>query len=154
MREGGGAGGMMPSSSPSPPGAPPAAPTSTASATSSVAAAAPAPPPPSDAESQAVVSALNGMLGALSEAPLSPTEKKMLGDVTKAVGILFGKMGRGQVEQETLAKVGQLVESLQARDIKRAGAVQHGLTNSAWASHKDWLKALKYLTTLVSRRLV
>ncbi|CAM9169034.1 unnamed protein product [Ectocarpus sp. 6 AP-2014] len=154
MREGSGAGGMMPSSSPSPPGAPPAAPTSTASAASSIAAAAPAPPPPSDAESQAVVSALNGMLGALSEAPLSPPEKKMLGDVTKAVGILFGKMGRGQVEQETLAKVGQLVESLQARDIKRAGAVQQGLANSAWASHKDWLKGLKYLTTLVSRRLV
>lgn len=34
-------------------------------------------------------------------------------EFSKAVGILFGKMGRGQVEQETLTKVGQLVESLQ-----------------------------------------
>lgn len=50
-----------------------------------VAAAAAAPPPPPDAESQAVVSALNGMLGALSETPLSPSEKKMLGDVTKVI---------------------------------------------------------------------
>lgn len=41
------------------------------------------PAPPSDAESQAVVSAMNGMLGALTEAPLSIPEKKMLGDVTK-----------------------------------------------------------------------
>lgn len=31
----------------------------------------------------------------------------------QAVGVLFTKMGRGQVEQETLAKVGQLVDSLQ-----------------------------------------
>lgn len=81
MREGSGAsaGGMSMSMSG------PAAPLSSASVASSVAPAvpAPAPSPPSDAESQAVVSALNGMLGALSETPLSPPEKKMLGDVTK-----------------------------------------------------------------------
>eukprot|EP00904_Undaria_pinnatifida_P012810 jgi/Undpi1/865/HiC_scaffold_10.g04329.m1 len=118
-----------------------------------VAAAAAAPPPPPDAESQAVVSALNGMLGALSETPLSPSEKKMLGDVTKAVSVLFAKMGHGQVERATLDKVGQLVKSLETRDMKAANAIQQGLANSVWQSHKDWLKGLKYLMTLVSRRL-
>lgn len=43
--------------------------------------------PPSDAESQAVVSTMNSMLGALTEAPLSVPEKKMLGDVTKVFWI-------------------------------------------------------------------
>ena len=43
----------------------------------------PLPPPASDAESQAVMSTMKEMLGALSEVQLSGTEKKMLGDVTK-----------------------------------------------------------------------
>lgn len=33
--------------------------------------------------------------------------------MVQAVAILFGKMGRGLVEPETLAKVGQLVKSLE-----------------------------------------
>ncbi|CAN0202243.1 unnamed protein product [Laminaria digitata] len=93
------------------------------------------------------------MLAALSETALSPSEKKMLGDVTKAVGVLFAKMGHGHVERATLDKVGQLVKSLEARDMKTANAIQQGLANSVWQSHKDWLKGLKYLITLVSRRL-
>lgn len=68
--------------------APPVPGVATPTAPSAPAAAAPVsssalPPPPSDAESQAVVAAMNGMLGALSETPLSAPEKKMLGDVTK-----------------------------------------------------------------------
>ncbi|CAN0097002.1 unnamed protein product, partial [Hapterophycus canaliculatus] len=39
----------------------------------------------------------------------------------------------------------------QARDVKTANAIQQGLANSAWTSHKDWLKGLKYLSTLVLR---
>lgn len=55
---------------------------------------APAPAaPPSDAESQAVVSAINDMLAALSEIPLSAPEKKMLGDVTKVSSFLFRSIG-------------------------------------------------------------
>ncbi|CAN0158135.1 unnamed protein product [Discosporangium mesarthrocarpum] len=105
------------------------------------------------ADNQAMVSAINGMLAALGSCTLSGPEKKMLGDVNKAVEVLYDKLSRGAVEPETLRRVHQLVESLQARQLPAATAIQQALADTSWNAHRDWLKGMKHLTTLVSRRL-
>ena len=51
------------------------------------------------------------------------------------MGVLFTKMGRGQLEQETLGKVGQLVDSLQVSGIGGA----HRFVGDEW--QRGWMDA-------------
>ncbi|CAN0270067.1 unnamed protein product [Phaeothamnion confervicola] len=62
-------------------------------------------------------------------------------------------MGKGVLEAEVLAKVSQFVALLQSRETHGATAVHTDLVNTAWGAHKDWLKGIKHLTTLVAKKL-
>ncbi len=113
--------------------------TNTATAASSgVAVPAPAPSPPArvltpaeaiDAclalggETAVVVQAVQSLTAMLEGMQLSPSQRKMLGEVRKASHILFCKAVAGDVESDVMAKVSRFFYLLSVRDMHAAAAV-------------------------------
>ena len=65
--------------------------------------------------------------------------------INAAFQILADKAAANQVSQEVMAKIGQVVNDINAKNFAGANAVQMDLVNTAWNSHQDWIKALKIL---------
>ena len=62
-------------------------------------------------------------------------------------------MAREGLSEESTGRVYQLVTALCNRDYATASAAQTHLANTEWRDHKDWLKGLKILITLASKKL-
>jgi len=111
-------------------------------------------PPQVPSEQQHVSDTLISIIQTLSTTPtLLATEKKQLAESTKAVGVLLNKLSQGALPPNVIDQVNALVTALQNRDYATATAVQTSAVSSIWRDHKDWLKGMKFLIQLASRRL-
>lgn len=66
---------------------------------------------------------------------------------------MLKRLARGDIDAEVSGKVDYMVTSIRSRDYATAMAVQTGLVNSDWKDHKDWLKGMKFLIQLASKRI-
>ena len=81
----------------------------------------------------------------------APHEKRQVVALQQAVGVLQQKCSQGMVEGDVLDKLAQFVACLERRDAAAANTIYTQLSTTAWANHKDWVKNLKMVTTLIRR---
>ena len=82
----------------------------------------------------------------------SPPEKRQMQMVSAAYSHLLEKFGLNEVSAEVLQKLAHLVVELTQRNFVGASAMQTDLANTAWGQHKEWIKGLKVLIQLASKK--
>lgn len=100
-----------------------------------------------------VKDSLLGVAEALKATPLNPVEKRQVGEAEKGVAILVKKLALGSLSDDTVGKVYNLIGALMNRDFRTAMSIQTDLANHDWRDHKDWLKGMKILLQLASKKL-
>ena len=76
-----------------------------------------------------------------------------MSEAEKGIAVLLKRLSRGDIDDEVSHKVDHMVTSLRSRDYATAAAIQSGLANSDWKDHKDWLKGIKFLIQLATKKL-
>lgn len=92
-------------------------------------------------------------LSLLSACIQSANEKKQYDEIQKGIGIFLGRVSRNEIDNTVLGKMNYFVQAIQNKDYGTAQSIQTGLVNSDWRQHKDWLKGMKFLSQLASRKL-
>ena len=82
----------------------------------------------------------------------SPPEKRQMQMVSAAHAHLLEKWAAGEVGADVLQKLAQLVGDLAQRNFVGASTMQTDLANTAWGQHKEWIKGLKVLIQLASKK--
>ena len=85
-------------------------------------------------------------------ATLAPAEKRQFAVVTTGYQNLCGKAAANEVAADVMQKIALLVSQISARNYSAASAVQTDLANTAWNNHKEWIKAVKILIPLLSKK--
>jgi protein transport protein SEC31 len=104
------------------------------------------------AEHQHIKDILLELASSLNAAPLTPADKRQLAEAEKGIAILLKRLSRFDIDADVTDKVDNMVSALKNRDYAMALAVQTALVNSDWKNHKDWLKGMKFLIQLASKR--
>jgi protein transport protein SEC31 len=105
------------------------------------------------AEHQHIKDVLLELASALKAAPLTPADKRQLAEAEKGIAVLLKRLARFDIDADVTDKVDNMVSALRSCDYATALAVQTGLVNSDWKDHKDWLKGIKFLIQLASKRI-
>jgi protein transport protein SEC31 len=79
-------------------------------------------------------------------------EQKQASESQKAVAVFIKTVARGGVGADIVNKVRFILYSLQNRDYASASAIITGLVSNEWKDHKDWLKGLKFLVQMASKK--
>lgn len=95
---------------------------------------------------------LLGLSESLKVAHLNPVEKRQMGEAEKGIAILVKKLARSEVDDDAVQQVSALVSALSMQDFGSAVAIQAGLANTHWRQDKDWLKGIKILVQLASKK--
>lgn len=101
----------------------------------------------------AVKDTLLGLAEALRSTALNPVEKRQVNDAEKGVAILVKKLGLGVLSDTIVQQTVSLAQAVANRDFATAMSVQTTLANSEWRNHKDWLKGIKILVQLATKKL-
>lgn len=104
-------------------------------------------------ENQAIKDCLLALASALSGAYLTPIDKKQLSEGEKGIAVLLKRLARRDIDPEVEAKVASMVTALSNQDYMTAASIQTGLVNSDWRDNKDWLKGIKFLIQLATKKL-
>lgn len=92
------------------------------------------------------------LVTALAGYQLSAGDKKQLSEGEKGVAILLKRLARGDIDPEVSAKVLTMVNALKGGDYPTAIATQTNLVSSDWRANKDWLKGIKNLIQLATKK--
>jgi protein transport protein SEC31 len=95
---------------------------------------------------------LLSLVEALKQTQLSAIDKRQLVDGEKAVAILLKRLGRGDIPPDISEKVGAMTASIASYDFRSAQSIQTGLVSHDWRDHKDWLKGMKALLQLATKK--
>ena len=79
-------------------------------------------------------------------------EKKQAAESQKAVAVFIKTLARGGVDANVSAKVSSVLSALQNRDYASASSIVTGLVSNEWKDHKDWLKGMKFLVQMASKK--
>ena len=72
--------------------------------------------------------------------------------INQSLAVLREKASANQIPQDIMNKVGHIVHDLTARNFVGANSVQTDLANTAWTHHKEWIKGVKVLIQLASKK--
>mmetsp|Transcript_13418 Transcript_13418/g.19769 ORF Transcript_13418/g.19769 Transcript_13418/m.19769 type:complete len:1003 (-) Transcript_13418:151-3159(-) len=97
--------------------------------------------------------ALLELVQAIQGMQLSTGDKKQLTEGEKGVAIFIKRTARNEITTEVSSQVLSMVDSLRNNDFSTALAIQTALINSDWRDHKDWLKGIKNLIQLATKKL-
>lgn len=97
------------------------------------------------------VKALGFIINQLASS-LSAAEKRQLVMVNQSYSNLCEKISASEVNEVVMQKLSQLVLELGNRNWNAANAIQTDLANTVWAQHKEWLKGVKVLIQLASKK--
>jgi protein transport protein SEC31 len=95
---------------------------------------------------------LLGCAEALKQTALNVVEKKQLDEAEKGVAILVKKLNRDEISDAMVDQVFALVNAISQHDFAGALTYQTTMANSEWRDHKDWLKGIKILIQLASKK--
>lgn len=102
---------------------------------------------------QPTKNALLELVQAIQGMQLSAGDKKQLSEGEKGVAIFVKRVARNEITTEVSSKVLSMVDALRSSDFSTALTVQTDLINSEWRDHKDWLKGMKNLIQLATKKL-
>lgn len=88
----------------------------------------------------------------LTASATSTMEKKQAAEAQKAVAVFIKTLARGGVDAEIANNVGSVLSSLQNRDYASASSVVTGLVSNEWKDHKDWLKGMKFMVQMCTKK--
>jgi protein transport protein SEC31 len=109
-------------------------------------------PPEVNPDHEPIKEALLEIVQGLGGMQLSLADKKQLSEGEKGVAVLLKRLSRGDIDSEVSTKVLALVEALRNGDYFAATSMQTSLVSTEWREHKDWLKGIKNLIQLVSKK--
>jgi protein transport protein SEC31 len=109
--------------------------------------------PDLSAEHQPIKDALIGVVLTLSSVQLTTADKKQLSEAEKGIAILLKRLARDDIDSEVASRVLEMSDALRSRDFATAAAIQTDLVHSDWRHHKDWLKGIKNLIQLATKKL-
>mmetsp|Transcript_14365 Transcript_14365/g.17322 ORF Transcript_14365/g.17322 Transcript_14365/m.17322 type:complete len:233 (+) Transcript_14365:233-931(+) len=110
-------------------------------------------PPPQSDENQPISDSLLELLTTLAATQLTPSDKRQLSEGEKAVGILLKKLSRGAIAADVVGQVQNMTSAIRNRDYAAASAIQTALVTHDWKEHKDWLRGVKFLIQLSSKKI-
>lgn len=84
---------------------------------------------------------------------LTGSDKRQLSEAEKGVAVVVKKLARGVLADDLKGQVSSLAMALVNRDFATASHIQTSLVNTAWKDQKDWLKGVKLLIQLSSKKL-
>lgn len=105
------------------------------------------------AEHQHIKDTLLELASSLQAAPLTAVDKRHLAEGEKGIAVLLKRLARFDLGQEVTDKVDIIVTAIRNRDYTTALGVHSGLVNSDWKDHKDWLKGMKFVIQLASKKM-
>jgi len=79
-------------------------------------------------------------------------EKKQAIESQKAVAVFIKTLARGRVDADVANKVGNVLTALQNRDYSSASSVVTSLVSNEWKDHKDWLKGMKIMVQVCTKK--
>lgn len=88
----------------------------------------------------------------LAAAATGSMEKKQAAESQKAVVVFIKTLARGGVDADVANKVALVLSALQGRDYASASSIVTGLVSNEWKDHKDWLKGMKFLVQMASKK--
>ena len=88
----------------------------------------------------------------LTASATSTMEKKQAAEAQKAVAVFIKTLARGGVDAEIANLVGTVLSALQNRDYASASSVVTGLVSNEWKDHKDWLKGMKFMVQMCTKK--
>lgn len=97
----------------------------------------------------------NGLMSIADQLTSSATgsmEQKQASESQKAVAVFIKTLARGGMNADVANKVRHILYSLQNHDYATASSIVTGLVSNEWRDHKDWLKGLKFLVQMVSKK--
>jgi len=104
-------------------------------------------------ELKPVADGLMGIVDALTQLQLTGSDKRQFSEVQKNVAIFVKRLARRDIDPEVAGKVGMMIGSIHGRDYAGALATQTRLVNTDWKENKDWLKGMKFMIQLASKKL-
>lgn len=104
-------------------------------------------------EHKETIDDLLSMVTSLSTLTLQGSEKKQVVEIEKGAAIFSKRLGKSDIDNEVVQKVGHIVSSMKNRDYATATSIHAGLVNSVWKENKDWLKGMKFLIQINSKRM-
>jgi len=103
-------------------------------------------------EYQYLQDGLMSIVEQLSACATGSMEKKQAAESRKAVAVFIKTVARGGVDAEICNRVGLMLSALQNRDYGSASSIVTGLVSNEWKDHKDWLKGMKFLVQMASKK--
>jgi protein transport protein SEC31 len=103
-------------------------------------------------ENMPIVEAFQSLNAQLEQVCQGGGEKRQLKEIKAACTLLFDKLNASALHPEVCASLIQMTQLLRQGDFKTALAVHVGLTTTDWAEHKDWLRGLKFLIQLATKK--
>jgi protein transport protein SEC31 len=97
-------------------------------------------------------SGLLAIVEALNASAVGSMEKKQAMESQKAVAVFIKTLARGGIDSDVANQVSNMLSALQNRDYGSASAVVTRLISNEWKDHKDWLKGMKFLVQMVSKK--
>lgn len=79
-------------------------------------------------------------------------EKKQAMESQKAVAVFIKTLARGEIDSDVANQVTTMLSALQNRDYGTASAVVTRLISNEWKDHKDWLKGMKFLVQMATKK--
>lgn len=105
------------------------------------------------AEHEHIKDTLVELAASLNSAQLTPADKRQLSEAEKGIAVLLKRLARDDIDAEISGKVDAIVSAIRSRDYATAGMIQTELVNHEWKDHKDWLKGLKFLILLATKKI-
>ena len=88
----------------------------------------------------------------LNASAVGGVEKKQAMESQKAVAVFIKMLARGEIDADVANQVSMMLSALQNRDYGSASAHVTRLISNEWKDHKDWLKGMKFLVQMASKK--
>lgn len=73
-------------------------------------------------------------------------------EIQKSKDVMFTKLNIGELSPNVVAQLHQMAACFAQRDFASAQGIYVALTASDWTQHKDWLRGLKSLIHISTKR--
>ena len=103
-------------------------------------------------ENKQLQDGLMAIVDRLTASAVGSMEKKQAAESHKAVAVFIKTVARGEVDADIVNKVRIMMYNLQGRDYASASSMVTGLVSNEWKDHKDWLKGMKFLVQMVTKK--
>jgi protein transport protein SEC31 len=104
-------------------------------------------------ELQPIKDGLLELVSLLNTYPLGPADKKQMAEGEKGIAILLKRLALGDIDPEVASKMAAIVAALRSGDFASAAAIQTGLVSTDWRDNKDWLKGIKNVIQLTTKKI-